>query len=77
MSDTVPSHESGLAELTREKDRLIRRYIELQDIVDDYNKQVYELCCEIELLNQKIKVTQEAEQSARMRADAATRPSAS
>ncbi len=40
--------------LEREKATLIQRYLEIQDIVDDYNEQMYRVCCEIEILNRKI-----------------------
>ena len=33
------------------KNKLILRYIELQDIIDSYNKQVYEVCLEVETIN--------------------------
>lgn len=49
MSD-LPSVES----LEREKADLIRRYLEIQDILDDYNEQMYKVCCEIETLNLRI-----------------------
>lgn len=33
---------------------LIKKYMKLQDLVDDYNKQIYDICCKIKILNEKI-----------------------
>lgn len=47
--------ESGakmsIDDLKREKERLISRYLRLQDVIDQYNNEVYKLCCQIEALN--------------------------
>ncbi|OHB75441.1 MAG: hypothetical protein A2Z34_07395 [Planctomycetes bacterium RBG_16_59_8] len=36
------------------KESLIRKYLSLQDRVDQYNRDIYLVCCEIETLNRKI-----------------------
>jgi hypothetical protein len=41
----------SLNELQKEKERLITRYLQLQDVIDQYNNEVYKLCCQIEALN--------------------------
>lgn len=41
----------SLQDLQREKERLITRYMQLQDVIDQYNNEVYKLCCQIEALN--------------------------
>lgn len=61
MSQPEAAQEPQSAILEREKNRLIQRYMELQDIVDGYNQQVYQLVCEIETLNLRIKESLEAE----------------
>jgi hypothetical protein len=38
-------------ELQREKKRLIGRFLKLQDMIEQYNGEVYRLCCQIEALN--------------------------
>ncbi|WP_372370188.1 hypothetical protein [Candidatus Uabimicrobium sp. HlEnr_7] len=38
-------------EFEEQKAVLIERYIELQDILDDYNEQIYTISCKIEQLN--------------------------
>ncbi len=41
----------SLNDLKREKERLISRYMQLQDVIDQYNNEIYKLCCQIEALN--------------------------
>ena len=43
-----------VTQLEGEKKKLIQRYMKLQNTVDDYNEQIYVLCCKIETLNKKI-----------------------
>ncbi len=38
------------------RDRLIREYMNLQDRMDEMNSQIFDLCCEIESINQEIAV---------------------
>ncbi|OHB69897.1 MAG: hypothetical protein A2W23_05680 [Planctomycetes bacterium RBG_16_43_13] len=45
---------SRIKELEKEKEILIVRYLKLQDMVDGYNEEIYNICCEIEALNKKI-----------------------
>ncbi len=44
----------SLDSLEREKATLIQRYLEIQDTLDDFNEQMYKVCCEIEALNLRI-----------------------
>jgi hypothetical protein len=41
----------SINDLQREKERLIIRYMQLQDVIDNYNNEIYKLCCQIEALN--------------------------
>lgn len=41
----------SIQDLQREKERLITRYMQLQDVIDQYNNEIYKLCCQIEALN--------------------------
>jgi hypothetical protein len=43
--------KASIQDLKREKERLIGRYIELQDVIDQYNNEIYKVCCEIEAIN--------------------------
>ena len=40
-----------IEELEQQKKQLITKYLQMQDMVDDYNSQIYAICCEIEKLN--------------------------
>ena len=40
-----------VTEFEEQKAVLIERYMELQDILDEYNEQIYTISCRIELLN--------------------------
>lgn len=46
--------ELAIKKLEDEKLVLIKKYMELQDVVDDYNEKIYDVCCKIEALNKKI-----------------------
>ena len=52
--------------LERDKERMIRHYLELQDEADAVNEKIYNLCCEIEAMNLRIKEAKAAEEKARM-----------
>lgn len=67
MSDTAESSTLRSAALEKEKERLIQKWMHLQDLVDDYSEQVYHVGCEIEALNLQIKATLEEERRARAR----------
>lgn len=41
-------------ELEASKARMISTYLELQDQADELNGRIYNLCCEIEIVNQQI-----------------------
>ncbi len=43
-----------LEALEREKERMVHRYLELQDQADELNEAIYRVCCDIEILNCKI-----------------------
>ncbi|MBI4566087.1 MAG: hypothetical protein HY716_15485 [Planctomycetes bacterium] len=43
-----------LKELEAEKRRLIEQYMQLQDAADEMNERIYHVCCEVEIVNQKI-----------------------
>ena len=45
----------GLQDMERDKERLIERFMRLQDFVDQYNNEIYKVCCQIEALNIMIK----------------------
>jgi predicted nucleic acid-binding Zn-ribbon protein len=56
-------------ELESEKEKLIRRYMSMQDEADDLNGRIYSLCCEIEAMNQRLVIARrEAEEAARRQA---------
>ena len=44
-----------ISEFEEQKAILIERYIELQDILDDYNEQIYTISCKIEQLNMVVR----------------------
>ena len=71
MSEFASKSDSHSATLLKDKELLIKQYLELQDLVDRYNEQVYKVCCEIETLNLKIKDAQEEERRASGRATGA------
>lgn len=48
-------------ELEKEKERMIHRYLGLQDQADALNEQIYHLCCDIEILNKRIEIAKEEE----------------
>lgn len=48
-------------ELEREKERLIHRYLGLQDQADELNEQIYRVCCDVEILNRRIELAREEE----------------
>lgn len=48
-----------LEALEQEKGRLIQRYLELQDQADELNGRIYRLCCDIEVVNLRIRATRE------------------
>lgn len=54
---------SGLKkeEIEGRKNSLIKRYLELQDTIDNYNEEVYNVCCEIEAINIALKTLEKAE----------------
>jgi len=54
--------------LEQEKERMIRRYLELQDQADELNGVIYRLCCDIEVLNLRIQKAREEVQKAECRA---------
>ncbi|MBI5359670.1 MAG: hypothetical protein HZA48_03710 [Planctomycetes bacterium] len=54
---------SGLKkeEIEGRKNSLIKRYMELQNTIDTYNEEVYNVCCEIEAINIAIKTLEKSE----------------
>ena len=52
MND-VPSR-GKLKQLKTLKEKLIRRYLKLQDEADKVNERVYGVCCEVEKINLEI-----------------------
>ncbi len=48
-----------LDSLEGEKERMIRRYMELQDKVDAVNEDIYRTCCDIETLNARISIVRD------------------
>lgn len=62
----------SVEELEKERATLFERYLRIEEALDDYNQQKYEVCCGIERLNQEIKVA--VEERARKEAEAAKRP---
>lgn len=49
-----------LDSLEREKERMIKYYLTLQDKVDAVNEEIYRTCCGIETLNVQITQVQDA-----------------
>jgi hypothetical protein len=64
MGDPKPS--AKLVRLRRRKERLIERYLKLQDQVDRANGRIYGICCAVEQANLEIQ-----REEARLRAAAA------
>lgn len=58
MSDDEKAGAKML-ELEKEKDRLIHRYIKMQDQADDLNGEIFSVCCNIEVLNKRIEQARE------------------
>ncbi len=42
-----------------EKEKMILKYMEIQDILEDYNQRSYELSCKIEQLNMVLKMLED------------------
>jgi len=63
-------------QLERLKAEMINRYIGMQDKADDLNEAIYRLCCDIEMLNQRIERAREDELREQMKqaARAALKP---
>ncbi len=61
-----------LKELQQKKEELIRRYMSLQDAVDQYNAKIYEVCCEVEALN--LMIADEEKKRAKAKANGASTP---
>lgn len=59
-TDTATSNK--VKELEAEKERLIAQYLRLQDDVDALNERIYHVCCDVEILNQRIALAREEEQ---------------
>lgn len=60
--DILPDMQWALEKIKRlqaVKDRMITEYMSLQDRVDEMNSQIYDLCTEIESINQEIAVMRE------------------
>ena len=49
-----PENEAAIKALEKDKDRMIRHYLKLQDRVDSVNRDIYDVCCGIEVLNARI-----------------------
>ena len=64
MDPVTPSSET----LERDKARMIQHYLNLQDEADAVNERIYNLCCEIEAMNLRIKETKAAEEKAKQAA---------
>ena len=60
--------KTRLLELEKEKERMIHRYLELQDQADALNETIYHTCCDIEILNRKIEQAREEVQKAELKA---------
>ena len=63
-----------LRELQQKKEELIRRYMSLQDAVDQYNSKIYEVCCEIEALNLLISEAEKKKAKAKVNGASAPKP---
>jgi predicted nucleic acid-binding Zn-ribbon protein len=57
-----------LQSLERDKERMIRQYLALQDQADAVNERIYHVCCDIEALNVRIAITQEVLRRAALKA---------
>lgn len=51
--------QARLEAMEIEKERKIRRYMELQDEADAMNEQIYRVCCDVETLNVQISALKE------------------
>ena len=61
-------------ELEAEKERLIALYLGLQDEADALNERIYRLCCDVEILNQRIAQAREGERKKLLQTPARTGP---
>lgn len=46
----------SVEELEKERMDLFDRYLQIEEALEDYNRQKYEVCCGIERLNQEIRI---------------------
>jgi hypothetical protein len=54
-----------ISEYEEKKIALIEQYMELQDIVDEYNEKIYKITCEIEQINFVLKEMEPMDKSGR------------
>lgn len=46
----------SVEDLEKERLELFERYLKIEEALEDYNRQKYEVCCGIERLNQEIRI---------------------
>jgi len=47
--------EKSVEDLEKERMELFERYLHLEEVLEDYNQQKYDVCCGIERLNKELK----------------------
>jgi uncharacterized coiled-coil DUF342 family protein len=62
--------QEQLKSLESEKERMIARYMSLQDQADAVNEEIYKVCCGVETLNVRISALKEEMRRAAMKAAA-------
>lgn len=60
--------QARLEAMEIEKERKIRRYMDLQDQADAMNEQIYRVCCDVETLNAQISALKEEIKKAALKA---------
>lgn len=53
-----------------QKNQLIEQYIRLQDEADEYNKKIYDVCCQIQVLNEEIEKLKKKRQQEKAKSSA-------
>jgi hypothetical protein len=51
--------KTKLESIERDKERMIRQYMSLQDRADAVNEEIYKVCCSVEALNVQISALKE------------------
>lgn len=57
--ETDPWPDRTVEDLQKEKERLIERYLELQDEIERLSRQSYGVCCDVEKINLVLRIKAE------------------